>query len=86
MADRFENYANSLTSPLTSLTEITPSDSEDLANTSRVINVAVAGTVEVTTSGGTTGSVYIAAGVPFPIRATRIWATGTTATGIVALF
>jgi len=41
--------------------------------------------VQVTTSGGSVASVYIAAGTAFPVRATRVWATGTTASGITAL-
>lgn len=85
MADRFENYSNSLTSPATILLEVTPSDVADLSATSRAINVAAAGSVRVTTSGGSTATIYVAAGVGFPVRATRIWATGTTATGIVAM-
>jgi len=85
MADPFENYASNLESPLTGLVEITPNDAVDLATVSRAITVAAAGTVEVTMLDGSVGSVYIAAGIPFPIRVTRVWATGTTATGIVAL-
>ncbi|PWJ12878.1 hypothetical protein SAMN05421539_11514 [Jannaschia seohaensis] len=40
--------------------------------------------MRVTTVGGSTEAIHIAAGVPFPIRVTRVWATG--ATGIVALW
>ena len=66
--------------------DITPDDSNDLSNYSRAINVAVSGTVKVDTSGGTTATLYIAAGITFPVIATRIYATGTAATGIVALW
>ena len=41
--------------------------------------------MQVTTKSGTIGRVFVIAGAPFPIRATRIWASGTTATDIVAL-
>lgn len=52
---------------------------------SRAISVGGEGFVQVTTKSGATGRVYIVPGAPFPIRARRIWASGTTATDIVAL-
>jgi hypothetical protein len=86
MPDTFSSYSSSLDSPASNVTEITPSDTEDLATASRALNVAAEGLVRVTTVGGDTASILIAAGVPFPIRCTRVWATGTTATGIVSLY
>ena len=85
MSDTFEGFRSGLESPATHITSITPSDSSDLAQASRAINVATAGTVRVTTVGGTTGTIFVAAGMAFPVRATRVWNTGTTATGLVAL-
>lgn len=86
MKDIFDGFAGGLESPATHVLAATPSDTADLTHASRAINVAGAGAVRVTTIGGTTGIVYVAAGVPFPIRATRIWQTGTTATGIAVLY
>lgn len=86
MADKFSSYAESLDSPPSNLYAVAPSDTQDLPNTSRAINVAQAGALRVTTTGGTTATLTVAAGGVFPVRVTRIWATGTTATGIVALF
>ena len=63
---------------------ITPSNDTDMAYACTCINVAATGTVRVTTVGGSTVDLYVAAGIMFPIRARRIHATGTTATGIVA--
>lgn len=85
MPDLFDTYVEGLESPASHLDTITPSDSTDLLQTTRAINVAGAGFVRVTTKEGDTGTVYVAEGGVFPIRATRIWATGTTATGIVGL-
>ncbi len=85
MADHFANFTPGLSSPATDLAEITPSNTQDLAKTSRALNVGAAGFVRVTTTDGTTASIYVAAGIAFPVRATRIWQTGTTATGIVAM-
>jgi len=86
MPDLFESFSPSLDSPASHALEVTPSDSADLAFASRALNVAGDGVVRVTTVGGETASLAIVAGVPFPIRCTRVWATGTTATGIVALY
>lgn len=65
---------------------IAPSDSTDLAQVTRALNVAAAGLVRVRTVGGDTADVYVAAGVAFPIRVRRVHATGTTATGIRGLW
>ncbi len=73
-------------SPPAFLEEITPNDSIDLGSESRAINVAASGLVQVTTVGGSVGSVFVVAGVLFPLRIRRVWATGTTATGIRALY
>lgn len=85
MTDPFGNIAQSLESPATSATVVTPDDTADLATPSRALNVATSGSVQVTTIAGTTATIFIAAGIGFPVRVTRVWATGTTATGIVAL-
>lgn len=86
MADKFSGLTESLSSPPSDLIAVTPDDATDLAQVSRALNAATAGTIRVTTREGTTGSITVAAGIIIPIRVRRIWATGTTATGIVALF
>lgn len=85
MTDVFGTFKSGLESPATLLQAVTPSDSDDLPTVSRALNVATAGQVRVTTVGGTTETIFLAAGIAFPVRAARVWATGTTATGIVAL-
>lgn len=66
---------------------VTPSDSADLSiGFCRGILVGTAGSLSVIgTSGGTINFPTLIAGVIHPICATRIRATGTTATGIVAV-
>lgn len=86
MKDIFDGFAGGLESPATHVQPVVPDDGIDLAHASRALNVAGAGAIRVTTVGGTTATVHVAAGIPFPVRATRIWATGTTATGIAALY
>jgi len=86
MPDLFADSISGLESPAANIAAVTPSDTVDLPSASRALNVAVEGTVRVTTVSGTTGTVFVSAGGAFPIRCRRIWATGTSATGIVALF
>ena len=85
MADLFESYSSGLESPPSYAIPVVPSDTVDHVQTTRAINVASAGTVQVTTVGGNLAQVYVAAGVAFPLRVTRVWATGTDASGIVGL-
>jgi len=84
--DNFENFPTSLDSPAKGILEVTPSDGTDLTISSRALAVAEEGTVKVTMVNGTVGTITIVPGAPFAVRATRVWATGTSATGIVALY
>jgi hypothetical protein len=49
---------------------VTPDDATDLPVSSRALNVTQSGLVQLTTTGGSVASVYIAAGTAFPVRAT----------------
>lgn len=84
--DKFSEYLVGLESPATRMFPVTPDDATDLPQIGRALNVAQSGTVQITTSEGDTAIVYIAAGVAFPLRAVRIWQTGTTATNIVVMY
>lgn len=86
MTDIFSDYSSGLESPATHLAAIVPSDTSDLSVASRGINVSTSGAIRVSTVGGTTETIFVAAGAAFPLRVTRIWSTGTTATGIVVLY
>ena len=83
--DKFADHSSGLESPATHVFDVTPDDTTDLISVSRALNVATSGSVRLTSSDGSIATVHVAAGVAFPIRASRIWATGTTATGIVVL-
>lgn len=66
---------------------VTPHDTNDLAQTTRALYIGGAGNVKlITISGNTVTFTGLPAGTLLPIRATRIFATDTTATGIVNLF
>ncbi|WP_299733773.1 hypothetical protein [uncultured Tateyamaria sp.] len=86
MADTFQEYTPGLESPASYLTAVVPDDATDLAVASRALNVAQSGFVRVTTVGGDEATVFVAAGGAFPVRAQRVWQTGTTATNIVAMY
>ena len=64
---------------------ITPSDSTDIAK-SDGIHVNGSGNVKFNDAYGNTVTLYMLAGVSYPYEATRIFATGTSATGIHALY
>lgn len=87
MADQFENIRPALESPCEGLLTVTPDDGADLAQVSRALYIGGAGDVAVTLKDGSTGTFSSApAGMILPIRATRVLATGTTATNIIAMF
>lgn len=85
MPDVFADRHRRPTDPAITVFEITPDDGADLAQITVALNVATPGTVRVTTLDGSTSDVSIHPGHAFPIRARRVWATGTTATGLRGL-
>lgn len=85
MTDSFANRTRSPDDPAVSVFDITPDDSNDLEQVTTALNVATPGTVRVTMIDGSTSDLLIAQGTAFPIRAARVWHSGTTATGIKGL-
>lgn len=85
MSDPYRSHMPGLESPPSDLIAITPSDDAPLSTVVRGLNVAQSGAVRVETLGGTVGTVHVGAGVAFPLRVRRVFATGTSATGIVGL-
>ncbi len=86
MTDQFAQHSEGLESPPSHMFAINPDDAQDLPHAVRCLNVASPGTVRLTTIKGDTESLFLNAGTVFPIRARRVWATGTTAAGIVGLY
>ncbi|TFL17132.1 spike base protein, RCAP_Rcc01079 family [Jannaschia formosa] len=85
MTDPFKTHTTGLQSPVRHAVAVTPDDAADLAVPCRALNVAQSGFVRVTTLGGDTVVLFVNAGGLLPVRVARVWATDTTATGIVAL-
>jgi hypothetical protein len=84
--DASASFPNLLTAPADHAKAITPDNSNDLAYVTRAVILAVAGDLKVDTLGGESGEVLTLPAGPHAIRVKRIYATGTTATGITALW
>ncbi len=86
--DDFKNLSTALDSPAERFISITPNDALDLVSATRGIYLGTSGDVRITDAYGNTVTFKnLVAGVIHPIRAHRIWATGTTANlDIVALY
>lgn len=76
-----------LVTPASNVQEVTPDDVTDLDYVTRGLWIGVAGSVYITAANGAEALIQgIPAGTILPIRVSRVHATGTTATGIVALW
>ena len=86
MADAFESNASALDSPAAHAASVTPNDSTDLTASSRALYIGTSGDVKVTTVGGETVTfASVPVGV-LPVRVQRVWATGTDASDIIAIW
>jgi hypothetical protein len=85
MPDVFKSRHRRPTDPAVTVFDITPDDDTDLAQITTALNVATPGTVRVTTADGSVSDVSVHPGASFPIRARRVWQTGTSATGLRGL-
>jgi hypothetical protein len=65
---------------------ITASNTVDLDRPSDAISVGAAGTLAAVLQNGRTVSLTVSAGQLLPLRVKRVNSTGTTATGLVALY
>jgi hypothetical protein len=78
------------TAPAANAAAITPNDGANLANQARGILVGGAGTIKVDMVGTGTGVTFTigasAVGFILPIQVKKVYATGTTATNLVALY
>ncbi len=85
--DPFKDYSDSLTSPIRSAQTVTPDDTNDLPVLPRALYIGGAGDVHLTTAGGQEVTfAAVPAGTILPVRAGRVWATGTAATSILAMW
>lgn len=86
MTDRFQTSSPSLSGPAAHGFAVTPSDSSLLSETTRGLYVGAAGDITaLMLSGANVTFSDVPAGTILPVRLTKIMATGTTASDIVAL-
>jgi hypothetical protein len=86
MSDPYATHYHGVESPSKRWAAITPHDTTALALLPKQIVALVAGNVTVVGDEGTSAVFKLNAGVPLAIRPSIVKATGTTATGIVALY
>jgi hypothetical protein len=86
LGDIYDKFRTHLESPAEDAFAITASDSTDLTKSTRSIYVGGSGNIKLTTVDGSTVTFNGAiAGSILPIRAKRIFSTGTTATNLIGL-
>lgn len=85
MTNDFGRFSRDPTGPAMYAGDVTPADDTDLSVVTRSLWVGIAGDLTVTMWGGQQVTFANASGL-LPIQVARVWATGTTATGIVALW
>ena len=88
-ADNFSRQQTQTTDPYTNAAAITPSDSTDLTYVTRGIFVGDGGAKHVAVimqDSGTVTFENVPTGAFLPIRVTRVKATGTTATKLIAVW
>jgi hypothetical protein len=86
--DIFSRFRQDNFSPVTNAVAVTPHNTEDLAYVTRALYVGGGGDVKVDLQDSGTAIIFslVPTGTTLPIRVTRVYATGTDASGIVALW
>lgn len=80
----FDRFPLELSGPARDMIDVTPSDSVDIASEAIALYIETGGTISLVTSKGTTKALTVPDFFILPLGATRVNATGTTATGISA--
>ena len=88
VADKWYNTQGPIYGPAHNAAAVNPADGSDLPVFSTALFVGGAGAIKVDMVGGTTAVTLtgVVAGSVLPLRVSRVYATGTTATNIVALY
>lgn len=85
--DSFKEFPTTPVSPIHDAAAVAPSDSAPLAVTTRALYIGQPGDVAVAMAGGQAVTFNaVAGGTLLPVRVTAVKATGTTASGILALW
>ena len=65
---------------------ITPNDSNDIQKTRALSLTGATANVDVDMAGGQRITITLVTGVIHPIAITKLWTTGTTATGVIGYY
>ncbi|MCY4333174.1 MAG: hypothetical protein OXC60_00675 [Litoreibacter sp.] len=85
--DKFSNFPTTPISPARNGEQVSPSDSTDLSQVSRALYIGQGGDLNVVMADGATILFEaVPGGSLLPVRAERVTASGTSASGIVALW
>lgn len=83
----YNKHIKRLDSPAYNAFAISPSDSSNLSQQTRGIYVGGDGNLKVTTAGGDTVTFQNAvAGTVLPVRAIKVFNSGSSATGLIGLY
>ena len=78
--------SDGIMAPARRLLPVTPDDNVDLAELPRALWIGVGGTISIIAADDSAAVTLTVAGGLLPVRAKRVRASGTTATGIAALY
>ena len=81
----FSRYAGSIGGPARDIAPVTPSDGLNLPQEAASLYIETGGTLSIMTAWGERRTVKVGDLHTFPVGVVRVYATGTTATGIHAL-
>ena len=84
--DKYGDSLRNMESPAVWAAEVTPDDDADLEFVARALWVGTGGALKVTTAKGSTVTFNVPGGGVLPVQVSRVFATGTDASGIVALW
>lgn len=84
--DSFDQHAIGTSDPASSAREIVPDDNMDLPFRPRSIYVAYGGDLRVQLDHGPVTFENLPSGALLPIRPTRVYASDTTCTGLIAIW
>lgn len=85
--DSFKNLSDSPDFSARKLVEVTPHNSNDLAYTTKALFIGTGGNIVVLAEDDTVAvTLKVTDGQILPVRAKRVLATNTTATGIVGMY
>lgn len=84
-AAEFDNHGDQVWHQANSWAQITPNDNNEI-RVPKALYIGGAGNIVLAGADGVDGTFAVGAGATLPLRPRKVKATGTTATGILALY